>query len=293
MRVGVWRRFRPRVTYDNSRHELYQLVQAEIQRAVPHMRRLNWQDDRWLNDAIKRLLAKAEQYPEGERNVAIASTWIALTVLQSPRAARAQVQMDKHHGGYKERKARLFELIDFNDAFVSSVLALPEEYLAEFNQRLFIEMAAFCKKLRVSSFTAEQFEAINHGLSREIAVYRGAIAEGLGASMTSRVQDAKGVDMIITDPHSHRSINIDCKTSSSFHFRLVDRHRQGRMSDQAKLRCETQGYCSTINGKHEFAVDVVLVRIDTELLGKIHNFTFSDTSRLGILLRSALEDHGA
>jgi len=257
------------------------------------MRRLNWQDDRWLNDAIKRLLAKAEQYHDGERSETIASTWIALCVLQSPRAARAQVQMDKHHGGYKERKARLYELIDFNDAFVSSVLALPEEYLAEFNERLFTEMARFCKKLRVNSFNEAQFEAINHGLSREIAVYRGAIAEGLGAQMTNRVQDAKGVDMIITDPHTHRSINIDCKTSSSFHFRLVDRHRQGRMDEQDKVRCEAQGYCTTTNGKHEYAVEVVLVRIDTELLGKIHDFTFTDTSRLGMLLRSALEDHGA
>src|SRR5690606_30984045 len=52
---------------------------------------------------------------------------LALLILQAPGAARAQREMDGHRGGYKNRQARLYELIDFNDTFVDTVLSLNEE----------------------------------------------------------------------------------------------------------------------------------------------------------------------
>ena len=286
--VVRWRRFKPRVVVRNDGQELYEMARTEIERALPHTKRLQWHDTRWIDNAIDRSKTKVEQLAENQRDIPTAASWMALAIMQSPRAARAQIMMDKHKHGYKDREKRLFELIDFNDAFVSCVLSLPEEYLEEFTLRFEHEIDLFCRKLHVAAFTHDQYEAITHGLSREIAVFRGAIAEGLKAKMTSRVQDAMGVDMIITDPYSNRSINIDCKTHSSFHFRLVDLNRQGRIDEQKRMYCELAGYCVVINK----TTPVVLVRVSTDHLGEIENYTFKDTSRLGILLRSALHDHG-
>ena len=61
-----------------------------------------------------------------------------------------------------------------------------------------------------------------HGLSREIAVFKAAENAGLNALMSSRVADAFGIDMQIADTVSGDYVNIDCKTSSAFHFRLKD-----------------------------------------------------------------------
>ena len=63
-------------------------------------------------------------------------------VAMTPQAARAQNAMDKHHGGYKNREARLMELIAFNDLFVDTVLSLPEDELPLFTEKLFSAMQA-------------------------------------------------------------------------------------------------------------------------------------------------------
>ena len=287
-KVRTWRRFRPKIKAENSGHQLYDLVRLEINQLLPRVKRLQWNEANWLNSAIDNLEKRNNKIPDGLRTVEVAASRIALVVMQTPRAARAQVMMDRHRGGYKEREKRLFELIDFNDAYVSAVLSLPEDQLSEFPMRLKSEMDLFARRLHVQAFTDDQYEAITHGLSREIAVYRGAVAEGLQVRMTSRVQDAMGIDMVITDPDSGKSINIDCKTRSSFFFRLVDLERQGRMSSNEKEYCEIAGYCIVNHG----SIPVVLVRIATKYLGEIDNFSFVDTAPLGILLRSALNDHG-
>ncbi len=200
--------------------------------------------------------------------------------------------MDRHYGGYKNRKARLYELIDFNDTFVDTVLALPEEELTGFTQRLRTELNALCAKLRVDGFDDDQFDAIVHGLSREIAVYRGAKKEGYQVRMTSRVQDAKGVDMIITDPRTKKSIGVDVKTHSSFHFRLLKLQRRNLIDEQRRLECELAGFCTIRNTRRSEQPDTVLLRIATSRLGPIANYSFRKTDKLAALIAGALKNHG-
>lgn len=217
---------------------------------------------------------------------------LAALILQAPNAARAQREMDEHHGGYRNREARLYELIDFNDTFVDTVLSLASDMLPEFNERLRVELNRFCSQLHVAGFSDQQFEAITHGLSREIAVYCAARSVGYIAHMTSRAQDAMGIDMIITDPETKKSINIDVKTHSAFHFRLIELEHQHRMDENKRYHCELAGYCVVQNGHGDQAVETVLVRVATEILGEIRDFNFVDTSPIATLLASALRDHG-
>lgn len=216
---------------------------------------------------------------------------LILLLLQAPGAVQAQRQMDKHPHGYQNHKARLLELIDFNDSYVSFVLSLPDNLLSELNEEVKLAIDRLCKRLSTPSFSNEQWEAITYGLSREIAVYRGAIKEGLRAEMTSRTQDAMGVDMVITD-ESGRSINIDVKTRSSFHFRIKDLMREGRVSAAKGALAEEQGYCPVTNGHGPDHVDVVLLRIDRESLGEIVEFAFENAHLLGTQLRLIIDQFG-
>ena len=218
--------------------------------------------------------------------------WVTVLVLQTPRAVIAQRKMDKSPHG-EGAHAHLYELIDFNDSFVSSVLSLPDEYLPDFQSEARRLMDSLCNRLHMPSFTDEQYEAITHGLSREIAVYRGAIREGLQAEMTSRAQDAKGVDIIVTDPETGRSINVDVKTPSAYYYRLKDLRQEGRISTEAAEQAEFNGFCEVRNGHNAEGVDVVLLRIDPEEVGEIENFSFTDTQKLGSMLRHILREHGA
>ncbi|MCB9819933.1 hypothetical protein H6796_01360 [Candidatus Nomurabacteria bacterium] len=227
-----------------------------------------------------------------ERGVPEAEYLMALLILQAPAAVRAQRQMDRREGGYNNRQARVFELIDFNDTFVDLVLSMPSEELEDFPERLRRELDHHCERMHTTKLTDRQYEAIVHGLSREIAVYRGAKKEGLLARMTSRVQDSRGVDMIITDPETKRSIAIDCKTSSSFHFRLLRLEEKRRINEQFRIDCEEAGFCQVDSGPKSDPSPTVLVRISTEHLGPITNFEFEDTTNLGELLRRALTDSG-
>ncbi|HTK39355.1 MAG TPA: hypothetical protein VL362_00650 [Patescibacteria group bacterium] len=217
---------------------------------------------------------------------------LATTILLAPAAAEAQRQMDKHQGGYKNREKRLFELIDFNDSFVDTVLALDKTTLETFTVRFRTEVDAYCERCGVSPFDDKQFDAIVHGLSREIAVYRAAEQLGYRVKMTSRVQDSMGIDMIITDPASKKSLNIDVKTHSSFHFRLLDLEHQRRIDEQKRLDCELAGYCTIRNGNNRHSVETMLLRIATDRLGPIRHYEFVDTTEFAKLLHSAIEHQG-
>ena len=105
-------------------------------------------------------------------------------IAQTPRAVLAQRQMDEHQHGFHNKEKRLYELIDFNDTFVNYILALPNERLPGVVDRLHDDMRAFCKRLKTPMFDERQFEAIVYGLSREIAMYRGAKQEGYEVEMT-------------------------------------------------------------------------------------------------------------
>ncbi|HEY0965279.1 MAG TPA: hypothetical protein VGE13_02245 [Candidatus Saccharimonadales bacterium] len=217
---------------------------------------------------------------------------LALLILQTPQAARAQDDMDKHRGGYSNRQARVYELIDFNDTFVDLVLSVPVEEHPVLADRIWNELANFCEKYHAMSFREEQFDAIVHGLSREIAVYQGARAEGLHARMTSRVQDARGIDMVITDPTTRRSIEVDCKTHSSFHFRLLHLEQKRRIDAEYRMRCELAGFCPIVGGPKSEQSHTILLRIATDELGPIRDFAFEDTRLLGERLRVAIAEHG-
>lgn len=212
----------------------------------------------------------------------------AQVVLQTPRAAMAQNEMDRHKYNYHDRNKRLFELIDFNDAFVDAVLNLPAEQMPYFTEHIKHQMLRFCHRYKLPMFSDEQFQAIVHGLSTEIAVYLGAKAEGLRASMTSRAGDAFGIDMVITDPESGTYINIDCKTPSAFHHRLGTLVREGRIAENDFFVADKNDFITVENRHNDKRVKVSIVCIRPEHLGEIVNFTFANTKPLGRLLRKIL-----
>lgn len=243
------------------------------------------------NDDIYKRSARATQQMR-QHDIHSPEQYLALLLLQTPVAVRAQNEMDKNRGGYKNRHARLFELIDFNDTFVDTVLNLPERELANFRPGLWHELQAFCEQVHVKCFDEGQYDAIVHGLSREIAMLRGARRLGYLARMTSRVQDARGVDMIITDPDTKKSIAIDVKTRSAFHFRLLDLQRQNRLDENKRLECELAGFCTVRGGRNDRTPEAVLFRVATDQLGPITHFDFVDLDALAVALRQALQHHG-
>lgn len=288
-----WRRFRP-ITAQLGRSvpgsQAVNLFTHVEERLKIHARFLvvkRWKafDVSQLHDTIriKRLRA-------GESDLVI--DWLELLVLQAPGAVRAQRQMDKHPGGPHASNGSLYELINFNDAYVSAVLSAPNEVLPVFNEQAKQMIDRFCKRLRTPSFSNDQWEAITRGLSKEIAVYRGAVKEGLRAHMTSSRQDAMGVDMVIVDPKSGLAVNVDVKTRSSFHFRIKDLVREGRVTEAQQARADEVGYCLVTNGHGGEAVDVVLVRIMDDELGEVVNFEFENSALLGQELRAIIREFG-
>lgn len=209
---------------------------------------------------------------------------------QTPGAVRAQRSMDDHPHSYHTNKNRLYELIDFNDTFVSLALALPVAERRGFVERLRVAMQQYCKAHGSAMFSDEQFDAITRGLGREVAVYLGAKQLGFGVEMTSRRQDAMGIDMVVTDSVTGRSLNVDCKTASAYHFRLKDLVQQGRLTKEEWLVAEEQGYAHEVNGKDEDAVAVTLLRIDANEVGEIVDFMFTKPELLGQRLRTIFDD---
>lgn len=286
-----WRRFRPQhegdlrdktifepdSLYAHARHIIDDALQKtrNSRGARGQMKR--------VNEAARLLAERDVQRPEHV---------LAQLILATPGAAAAQHQMDRHRGGYTDYRARLFELIDFNDTFDRLALLLPDNEVPQFSDRLYDEMVVFGARMHLPVFTEKQFEAITHGLSREIALYRGARKLGYHVRMTSRLQDAKGIDMVITDPDTKRSINVDCKTSSSFHFRLIDLKKKHRLNEGQRLRCELTGVCHVTNGHGRDAVDTILLRLDSDELGKIDMFTFANLEPLREQLTHALDTYG-
>lgn len=274
---------------------LYEDVQNELRRRVPIASR-RWrkqQDLSYLQPMIAESKAAAAQAEmTASLSGARAWAWLMTLALQAPQAASAQRQMDAHPHGYKAKNERLFELIDFNDAFVSAVLALPETEFSRFENEAERLLQWFCKRVGVKSFSTEQYHAIVQGLGREIAVYKGVQAEGFQAAMTNRVSDALGIDMIISDPESGKSVNIDCKAPSSYRHRVYNLLHEGRLSEEEVDAADQLGYIAELNGHGNQKAEVIVWRISTDEYGPIHSFHFDSTRQLGKAIHKIIETYG-
>lgn len=282
-----WRRFgklsekttiQPRV----GERVIFAAVEQELRDEVSIARR-RWRqhtDFDYLRPIVDSAKQRARITEQGSNPDAKARAWLRALILQAPHAVQAQAQMDKHRHGFHDRLTRVMELIDFNDAYVSTVLAMPPDHLHDFNNEIKLLIDWFCKRVGAWTFTNEQFEAITHGLSREIAVYNAVRSAGFGAQMTTRSEDAFGIDIHITDHRNNRRINVDIKTTSAFHYRLIELLSEGRIDDADMDLAETRGYTAVYNGRGEEKIRVVLWRIDHATLGEIQDFAFSNTEQL-------------
>ena len=296
----LWRRWRPRggERYTSRSQsfgagDIFDTVDRRITALdLPRRRRGNTTTEyvATLNDQIRDAQRRARQLAKNNETdqSTLAIAWLWALVLQTPRAAEAQAQMNKVSHGYHNRKARLYELIDFNDAFVDSVLAMPEELLPIFEQETKRLMDKICKRVGSRCFSDGGYQAISHGLSREIAGYEGAREDGYEVEMANRSTDALGIDMRITDPVSLCTLNIDTKTRSSYRYRISNLKREGRLSEEEMLMAERNGFARVYNGQ----IPVVIWRIDSAAIGGIVNFTLQDNDVLVGQLRNIFSRYG-
>lgn len=270
--VSHWRRFVPRRQVE-PRH----VMTLEDGSRLSTIR--NLQDADVFIDGVKAMPAHTQPDVEWQR-------LHTLLLAQTPRAVRAQIQMDRHKHGYHHREKRLFELIDFNDAFVALVLATPAHDLPGLAERLRDDMTRFCRRLKTPMFSREQYDAIVRGLSREIAVFKAAEQQGFQVHMTNRVEDAFGIDMVITDPATGKQLNIDCKTASAFRYRMEDLIKEGRISEAELLEADQRDFLTVQQhrARDHQTVAVTLLCIRSDTLGEIADFTFNEPARLTALL---------
>lgn len=225
--------------------------------------------------------------------VQTASDWLTLLLLRAPAAAQAQQAMDEHPHDHAHHHERIYTLIDFNDAFVSTVLLLSDTQRNDFVERLRQAIDECCHSVSMPTFSDEQFEAIVHGLSREIAVYEAAARHGLQPEMTPRSADAFGVDMVIYNPKSDKHINVDCKTRSSFHFRLKDLMHQGRVSPSEVERAEADGYIEVVHrGDGNVRAKIILLRVSQDDFGEVSSFRFVSETALTTRLYAIVSAYG-
>lgn len=296
---GHWQRFRSRQQHVDLPPVVTSLeVFASVERRV---RTLDISKRSWRKHQD---FTELDSYIDGARGHAIglnrqqadqlerAEAWLYALALQAPRAAVAQEEMDKHPHGYHNKDHRLYELIDFNDAFDSAVLALPSDLLPQAAERIHALCGLMCQRAGTRMFSDEQYHAIVHGLSREIAVFLGLEQEGYHVEMTTRSEDAFGIDMFVLDPATMKQVGVDIKTRSSYHYRVEQLRREGRLSEEGLLMAERNGFTAVINGHGGQERRVVTWRIDHEVLGDVMDFRFDNTRRLGETMQAILLRYG-
>ena len=260
----------------NAYEVAMQRVKNSLQRR-PEVSDLNKKIDKWKDQA---------------KRTDVTSDWLTALAAQAPRAALAQVEMDKHPHGYHDKQARLFELIDFNDTFVSTVLSMNDDERAKFAAEGKRICDYLCSLVNVAAFSDEQWQAILRGLSREIAVFLAAERNGFYAYMTSRAQDAMGIDMQIKDPESGAYINIDVKTPSAFRHRLEDLVHEDRLTQRELLEADERSYAVVINGHGEQATPTILLSILPDMFGEIDTFLFVDETKMRNMLARLISEQG-
>lgn len=263
----MWRRFRPKRA--RAHESQIQSTSLKIVRTVIQ-----------ANQLVEDLKKQPEPKDAHERALYYRTRLIA----QTPQAVIAQWKMDTHKHGYHDRQKRLYELIDFNDTFVSLVLETPVHRRKELTESLKLEMDQFCRKLSTPSFSDEQFTAIALGLGREVAVFTAAEQLGYHVRMTSRTQDAFGIDMMIVQPGTNKRLYIDCKTPSAFRHRLEDLAKYKHITEEQLLRADKDDYITLDRRHNDDTVPVTLLCIRSDTVGEVHDFAFDEPKRVQQLL---------
>lgn len=274
-----WMRFRP------ARHAItdgnpFEVAMHRLERVLPRHPRV---------DRLERYIKLFNQTVARGGDV---GDKLALLYVMAPRTVLAQLEMDRHRHGYHNKSARLYELIDFNDAFVDAILSLNPTYYPLFSTRVKAACDELCRRANTPAFSDEQWEAITRGLSREVAVYQAARDCGFDAVMTSRVHDALGIDMQIRDPETQRYINIDCKTPPAFRHRLEDLLKEKRITVKELYAADERGYHIQHNGHGEHRVEVVLLCILQERLSEIIDYRFVDIAPIRDVFNQLIREHG-
>src|ERR1035437_7681749 len=138
----MWRRFGQMVGGRRPAKVAPGSVFADVEQSLRNETKLarnRWRrhtDFSYLKTMFDAAKERARMTDQGSDKVAKAHAWLRALILQAPGAAMAQVQMDHHKHSFHNREARLYELIDFNDAYVSTVLAMPNDHLNTFNEEL-------------------------------------------------------------------------------------------------------------------------------------------------------------
>jgi hypothetical protein len=216
---------------------------------------------------------------------------VALLV-QVPRAVLAQIQMDQHPHGYRNKQERLYELIDFNDTLVATVMLLDDAKRMRFCEATKQCADRICKRVGAPCFTDEQWTAIIRGLTREIALYYAAINNGFHAHMTDRSHDAMGIDMQVLDPEDGRYVNIDVKTPSSFRHRLDELVHEGRITERERLAADERSYIRVMNGHGDSRAETVLLCILPDIFGDLAYFRFVDDTPARDMLNRVIRECG-
>ncbi len=211
---------------------------------------------------------------------------------QFPRAVLAQIQMDRYPRGYQNKQERLFELIDFNDTIVATILAMPDNLRTEFEERVKQAGDRICKRVGAPCFTNEQWVAIIRGLTREVAVYLAAVEGGFDVVMTDRVHDSMGIDMQIRDTNTNKYINIDIKTPSSFRYRLERIARKGKITEREINIANERGYLIVDVGHGARETESILLCILPDRFGDLKSWRFVNPMPMQDMLSMLIDEHG-
>lgn len=222
----------------------------------------------------------------------LAHDGLVALIAQAPRAVLAQQQMDKLPHGYRNKQERLYELIDFNDTLVATILAMDDGLRRQFAERTKQAADRICKRVGAPCFTNEQWTAIVRGLTREVAVYLAARDHGFNAWLTDRAHDALGVDMQVQDPESGRYINLDVKTPSSFRHRMEQLVKENRLTERELLRGDEQNYIVEHNGHGIHRTEIIVLCILPDTFGDLADWRFVDPRAMHNMLNQLIRDHG-
>lgn len=289
-KLSTWHHYRPRRLIGSApyappqptiKRDMYTEVLAYVEKRMPRR-----------HAQASQLAGIAKQL----RNRALVSNrpqdWLAALYAQAPGAAAAQQQMDLHPYGYHDKQARLFELIDFNDTFVGTILAMDQAMRARFVTQAKLGCDSICYQTRSPLFTDDQWVAIVRGLTREIAVYQAARDRGFDAVMPNRTGDAIGIDLQVRDPESGRYINIDVKTPSSFRRRLEELVQEGRLTDSELMDADARSYAIEHNGHDGGAVEVILLCMLPDKFGEFGDFRLLNSEPMRQMLNFLIREHG-